>query len=714
MSDAGKKILVAPAWPYAAGFRHLGHVAGFGVPADVFARYHRLRGNDVLMVSGTDEHGTPVMVAADAEGSSYGEIADRYNQSFREDFRRLGLSYDLFSRTTTLNHERVVQDLFRTLYEHGAIVERKMLVSFSPATGHTLPDRYIEGTCPICGFSEARGDQCDNCGNLLEPTELIEPRSRIDGSVPEFRETNHLFLDLPQFADRLRTWIESHDDWRPNVRNFSLRLLDEIRPRPITRDLDWGVRIPVPGYAEDENKRMYVWFDAVIGYLSASIEWAAEVRGDPDAWREWWQNPEAEHYYFQGKDNIVFHTVIWPAMLLGYGEGGEYGAGRGPLELPDNVVASEFLTMEGKQFSTSRGYSIYVRDFLERYDADALRYYLVAGGPETQDTDFTWAEFVRRNNDELLANWGNLVNRTLTNAHRTFGAVPEPGELTDRDRALLATIDAGFAEVGALIERCRFRAALGEAMRLSSEVNQYVSDEAPWALVKTDRARAGTVLYVSLRAVDSLKTMFTPFLPHSSQQLHELLGYEGWLAGPLDFRTVEEDGGRAHQVLTADYATWVGRWAAERAPGRPAAPRAATAVQEARPVDRRRRAQPRVIDTHAHLDREEAPAVLGRARAAGVDRVIVVATTIAGAHDALALADEHAGVYACLGIHPHEAGVARRRPARRAARAPRPRARRRRRRDRPRPLPRLRPARRAAAPVRATARARPRAAASRS
>jgi methionyl-tRNA synthetase len=580
-----KKILVAPAWPYAAGHRHLGHVAGFGVPSDVFARYHRLVGNDVLMVSGTDEHGTPLMVAADREGSSYGEIADYYNRSFRHDFRRLGLSYDLFSRTTTLNHERVVQDLFRTLYDKGAIVERRMLVSFSSTTGHTLPDRYVEGTCPICGFTEARGDQCDNCGNQLDPTDLIDPRSRIDGSVPEFRETNHLFLDLPQFADRLRPWIESQRDWRPNVRNFSLRLVDELRPRPITRDLDWGVRIPVPGYAEDDNKRMYVWFDAVIGYLSASIEWAA-LRGEPDAWREWWQNPDAEHYYFHGKDNIVFHAVIWPAMLLGYGEGGEYGAGR-PLDLPDEIVASEFLTMEGKQLSTSRGYSIFLNDFLDRYDADALRFYLVAAGPETQDTDFTWAEFVRRNNDELLANWGNLVNRTLTNAHRNFGAVPEPGEPTERDRVLLGAIDAGFAQAGALIERCRFRAALGEAMRLSSEVNQYVSDEAPWALVKTDPERAATVLYTALRAVDGLKVIFAPFLPHTSQALHELLGYEGWLAGPLEFREVVEEGGQTHEVLTGDYESWTGRWQpSELPPGQ--------TLREPRPLFRK--LDPSIVD----------------------------------------------------------------------------------------------------------------------
>ena len=553
-----KKILVAPAWPYAAGHRHLGHVAGFGVPSDAFARYHRLKGNDVLMVSGTDEHGTPVMVAADREGKSYAEIADYYNASFREDFRRLGLSYDCFSRTTTRNHELVTQDLFKTLYEHGAIIERSMLVSFSATTGHTLPDRYIEGTCPICGYPEARGDQCDNCGNQLDPSELINPRSKIDGTTPEFRETNHLFLDLPKFADTLRDWITGHDEWRPNVRNFSLGLLKEIRPRPITRDLDWGIPIPIPGYAEDPNKRIYVWFDAVIGYLSASIEWARNS-GDPEAWREWWQSPESEHAYFQGKDNIVFHTVIWPAMLLGYGTGGEYGAGKAPLELPDNVIATEYLTMEGKQFSTSRQYSIYVRDFLDRYDPDPLRYYLVSAGPETQDTDFTWAEFVRRNNDELLANWGNLVNRTLTNAHRNFGTVPQPGELTDLDQQLLDGVAAGFETVGAHIEAGRFRAALAETMRLASTVNQYVSDQAPWALVKTDKERGATVLYVALRAVDSLKILFTPFLPHTSQQVHEMLGHEGWLAGPLEFREIDEDG-RKHEVLTGDYTTWVGSW----------------------------------------------------------------------------------------------------------------------------------------------------------
>jgi len=343
----------------------------------------------------------------------------------------------------------------------------------------------------------------------------------------------------------------------------------------MTRDIDWG--IPVPGWEDQPTKRLYVWFDAVIGYLSASIEWAA-INGDPDAWRAWWQSDDPLHAYFQGKDNIVFHTVIWPSILLGYAEGGDVGAGR-PLHLPDDVFATEYLTMESKQFSASRSHGIMLRDFLDRYDPDPLRYYLIAQSPETQDADFTWADFVRRNNDELLANWGNLVNRTLTNAYRTFGAVPEPRVLTADDQAVLDGVDGGFETVGAHIEAGRFRAALGEAMRLASTVNQYISDQAPWALAKTDQPRAGTVLYVSLRAVDSLKTLFTPFLPHTSQQVHELLGYDGYLAGPLEFREVDEDGD-VHEVLTGDYTSWVGSW-------EPSDLRPGTPLGEPRPLFRK-------------------------------------------------------------------------------------------------------------------------------
>ncbi len=560
-----RRILVAVAWPYANGPRHIGHVAGFGVPADIFARYHRLRGDDVLMVSGTDEHGTPIMVAADQEGVAPRELADRMSAVIRQDLQALGLSYDLFTRTTTKNHHRVTQDLFRTLYDKGFVLKQATTGAFSATTGHTLPDRYIEGTCPICGYGEARGDQCDNCGNQLDPADLVDPRSKIDGTAPVFRETEHFFLDLPAFKERLAEWIGAQKQWRPNVRKFSLGLVDDLKPRPITRDLDWGVRIPLPELEERDDKRIYVWFDAVIGYLSAAVEWA-HVTGQPDAWRDWWQDPDARHAYFMGKDNIVFHSVIWPSMLMGYGAGGEVGGGERELELPDDIVATEFLTMEGKKFSSSRGVVIYVRDFLSRYDPDPLRYFLTIAGPETQDTDFTWAEFVRRNNDELVATWGNLVNRTVTNAHRNFGAVPSPGELEEADREILAALEGGFTTVGDLLERASFRAALAETMALASRVNGYVSDAAPWALVKEDRERAGTVLYVALRAVDSLKTLFAPFLPFSSQAVHELLGHEGWLAGPLELRQVGEEDGDPHEVLTGDYASWIGSWAPSELP----------------------------------------------------------------------------------------------------------------------------------------------------
>jgi methionyl-tRNA synthetase len=481
--------------------------------------------------------------------------------------RNLGIAYDLFTRTTTRNHHWVTRDVFKALYDNGFIFERTTIGAFSASTGRTLPDRYIEGTCPICGYEDARGDQCDNCGNQLDPSDLIEPRSTIDGTPPEFRETKHLFLDLPAFKEELAAWIERQTHWRPNVRNFSLQLVKEIKPRSVTRDLDWGVRVPVPGYEEQENKRIYVWIDAVVGYLSASVEWAA-TRGTPDAWRDWWQNPEGRHVYFMGKDNIVFHSIIWPAELLGYREGGELGSGRGPLQLPENVVASEYLTMESKQFSVSRGVGIFVNDFLSRYDPDPLRYFLTAAGPETQDTDFTWAEFVRRNNDELLATWGNLVNRTLTSAYRTFGEVPQPGELTAADRELLEAIEAGFEAVGSRIDQMRFKAALAEAMRLAALVNAYVNDQAPWTLIKSDRERAATVVYVCLRCIDGLKTLLTPFLPFTSQAVHEMLGYEGYIAGPLEFRDVTEDDGSVHATLTGDYESWVGSWEpSELSPG---------------------------------------------------------------------------------------------------------------------------------------------------
>ena len=492
-------ILSAVAWPYANGPRHIGHVAGFGVPSDVFSRYMRMAGHDVLMVSGTDEHGTPILVAADEEGISARELADRNNRLIVEDLVALGLSYDLFTRTTAGNHYRVVQEMFRTVRDNGYMVEQVTRSAISPSTGRTLPDRYIEGTCPICGTPGARGDQCDACGNQLDPTDLIDPHSRINGEVPEFVESNHWFLDLPALAEALGAWLDEREasgTWRPNVIRFSKNILEEIRPRAMTRDIDWG--IPVPGWEDQPTKRLYVWFDAVIGYLSASIEWARRT-GDPEAWRQWWNDPQALSYYFMGKDNIVFHSQIWPAELLGYngqGDKGGHSGELGVLNLPTEVVSSEFLTMEGRKFSSSHGIVIYVRDFLARYQADALRYFISAAGPETADADFTWAEFVRRTNGELVAGWGNLVNRTASMIHKRFGEIPEPGELEEIDRVLLDSIETGFTTVGELIRHHRQKAALAEAMRLVGEANKYVADTEPFKLKSEEQLpRLATILH---------------------------------------------------------------------------------------------------------------------------------------------------------------------------------------------------------------------------
>jgi methionyl-tRNA synthetase len=563
-------VLAAVAWPYANGPRHIGHVSGFGVPSDVFSRYMRMAGHNVLMVSGTDEHGTPIQVQADKEGVSPRELADRYNRVIVEDLHGLGLSYDLFTRTTTGNHYAVVQELFQGLHRNGYIVAKTALGAISPSTGRTLPDRYIEGTCPICGYDSARGDQCDNCGNQLDPVDLINPRSKINGETPEFVETEHFFLDLPAVAEALGKWLDSREGWRPNVLRFSRNLLDDLQPRAITRDLEWGVPIPLEGWRDRPDKRIYVWFDAVIGYLSASIEWARRS-GDPDAWQQWWHPGGTDAggnaprgYYFMGKDNIVFHSVIWPALLLGYsgegdkgGEPGELGA----LNLPTEVVSSEFLTMEGRKFSSSRQVVIYVRDFLARYDADALRYFIAVAGPENQDTDFTWAEFLRRNNDELVAGWGNLVNRSISMAAKNFGAIPPPAEPAEADRALLESARAAFGTVGGLIERHRQKQAIGEAMRVVAEANKYLSEQAPWKLKdESQRARMGTILHTALQVVSDCNTLLTPFLPHSAQKIHELLGGTGVHAPMPEIREVEDlDGGPAYPVLTGDYAVGA-RW----------------------------------------------------------------------------------------------------------------------------------------------------------
>ena len=558
-----RTILSAPAWPYANGPRHIGHVSGFALPCDMFSRYQRMAGNRVLMVSGTDEHGTPIQVQADAEGVSARELADRYNRVIVDDLASLGMTYDLFTRTTTRNHYAVTQEFFGRLLENGYIFPKTTLGAISPSTGRTLPDRYIEGTCPICGYPHARGDQCDNCGNQLDPADLINPRSRINGETPVFTETEHYFLDLPAFAEVLGSWLQAKaGQWRSNVLKFSLNLLDDLQPRAITRDLDWGVPVPLPGWRDRPDKRIYVWFDAVIGYLSASIEWARRS-GDPDAWRAWWTDPDAESYYFMGKDNIVFHSEIWPAMLLGYNGQGARGGSPGPLgplNLPSEVVSSEYLTMEGRKFSSSRSVVIYVRDFLARYDVDALRYYVAIAGPENQDTDFTWSEFVRRNNDELVATWGNLVNRAVSFAARNIGSIPEAGALTGLDEDLLARSRQSFEVVGGHLSRSRFKFATTEAMRTVAEANKYFSEQAPWKLRESDPERMRTVLHVALQLVDDAKTLLTPFLPRSSELVHQMLGGAGIWSDMPRVEEVDEDGGRSYPVITGTY-DGAARWA---------------------------------------------------------------------------------------------------------------------------------------------------------
>ena len=575
-ADTTQNVLVCVAWPYANGPRHIGHVAGFGVPSDVFARYQRMSGKNVLMVSGTDEHGTPLLVQADKEGVTVKELADRYNKQIVEDLAGLGLSYDLFTRTTTRNHYAVVQELFRGLNDNGYMVKETTKGAISPSTGRTLPDRYIEGTCPICGATDARGDQCDTCGNQLDPADLINPVSKINGETPEFVETEHYMLDLPALHDALEAWLSTREDWRPNVLKFSLNLLEDMRPRAMTRDIDWGIPIPVADWQDNPSKKLYVWFDAVIGYLSASIEWAHNT-GNPDAWKEFWQDPDTEGYYFMGKDNITFHSQIWPAELLGYAGKGSKGGELhtyGELNLPTEVVSSEFLTMSGSKFSSSKGVVIYVKDFLKEFGPDPLRYFIAVAGPENNDTDFTWDEFVRRVNNELANGWGNLVNRTVSMAHKNFGQVPAPGPLEASDERILNLAEETFTTAGEELRKARFKNAITKIMHVVGEANAYIAEQEPWKLAKDEsqRERLATVLWTALQVVSDCNAMLTPFLPHTAQKVHETLGRDGvWAAEPRIEEIVDDadynlvgvglpEKGQTYLTITGDYTQQQAVW----------------------------------------------------------------------------------------------------------------------------------------------------------
>lgn len=553
-SSPTDRVAVYTAWPYANGALHLGHIAGCYLPADIFVRYQRLRGRNALLLSGSDTHGTPITVRAEQEGVSPREIVERYHHLDLEAFIGLGISYDLFTETDTENHWHVAQQMFLRLLTNGYVYRDTQEGLYCTHCQRFLADRYVEGTCPHCGHEGARGDQCDHCGRTLDAVELIDPRCKFCGGVPEVRETEHFFLDLGKLNEPLLRWVrQDKEHWRANVLNYTLARLEsgELRGRPVTRDIEWGIPVPVEGF---EHKTIYVWMEAVTGYLSVTHEWA-RLQGDPDRWRVWWAD-DVRSYYFIGKDNIEFHSIIWPGMLIGHGG----------LVLPYDVPANEYLTMAGRQLSKSRRWVIEVPDYLARYDPDPLRYVLTINAPERSDSNFTWEEFVRRNNDELVATWGNLVNRVCSFTYKRFkGRIPEPGPLTPVDEAILQKVEGGFEPIGELLEGCRFKQALTEAMALAHEVNRYLNEREPWALYKSDRQAAATVLFVALRAIDSLKILLTPFLPFTCQQLHEMLGYEGTLLGRQYTETVQEEK-RSHTILRFDDAGLVGEWAPSQLP----------------------------------------------------------------------------------------------------------------------------------------------------
>ena len=509
-----ERILVAVAWPYANGSIHIGQVAGAYLPADIFARYHRMKGSDVLMVSGSDAHGTPVTLTAEQRGVTPEQVYSEYQVEFLDNWERLGITFDLFTTTHTENHQQVAQDIFSRLHDNGHIYKSTMEMPYCGTDNRFLADRYVEGVCPHCDYDGARGDQCDNCGRTLDPRDLKGIACRICGNTPEFSETEHFFIRLTAFEDKLLEWARKQEHWKSNVKNFTISFLEGgLRDRAITRDIDWGVPLPLEGY---DGKRIYVWFEAVIGYLSASIEWAKN-RGEPERWEDFWKG-DGRSYYFMGKDNIPFHTIIWPALLLGYGG----------LNLPYDVPANEYMNLEGFKLSTSRNWAIWLPEYLDRYDPDALRYVIAAGMPETSDSDFSWREYVRRNNDELVATYGNLVNRVLTMVSRNFdGVVPEPGEPDELSAALLGEARERFDRTTASLEAVRLRLALSTAMGLAQAANRYLEQAAPWRSVREDRAKAGAALWTALAVIDCLKTLLYPFIPFSSERLHTMLGFEG-------------------------------------------------------------------------------------------------------------------------------------------------------------------------------------------
>jgi methionyl-tRNA synthetase len=509
-----KNILVSVAWPYASGSRHLGHIGGAYLPADIFARYHRVIGNKVLMVSGSDVHGTPITVRADAEGVEPIDIVNKYHNEFLGYWEKLNISWDNYTTTMTDTHIEVVHDIFLKLLENGLIDKQTSLQAYDKSEDKFLPDRYVEGTCPHCSYSEARGDQCDSCSKTLDPEELINPVSKISGNTAEFKETEHFFLKLSSLEAKLADWLETREGWRPHVINWAKSFVKEgLLDRAITRDLDWGIKIPVDDLGD--GKKIYVWFEAVIGYLSASKEWA-KLNGDEDAWKDWWTNEDAESYYFIGKDNVPFHAVIWPSILLGY-EG---------LNLPTNVPANQYILIKGEKASASRGVGKTLDEYLNEWNPDSLRYALASVLPEQSDSEISEDEMIRRNNEELVAAWGNLVQRVFKQIQNNFEKLNNIGPEKELDIKLLESITNSYEQIGNQIEKVELKTALQESMKVVSTVNVYLNETEPWKVIKEDADRAYRILHTSLIAIDSCANLLYPFMPTTSNKVKNAIPRE--------------------------------------------------------------------------------------------------------------------------------------------------------------------------------------------
>jgi len=507
------RIFIGVAWPYANGPMHLGTLAGCLLPADIFARYHRLRGDQVLMVSGSDEHGTPITIKAEKEGVSPQVIVDRYNKQHTESLKKLGIVFENFTRTSTDFHKKIVQDMFLRLYEKGYVYPKKMEVFYCLNCKRYLPDRYVVGTCPRCG-GNARGDQCDCCGKTMGVDELVETRCSICGKPPEIRESLHLFFKLSHFETQLDEWLSDKDFWKPNVLNFSRNWIKEgLQDRAISRDLEWGISIPLDGFT---HQCIYVWFEAVIGYFSASQEWAV-LKGEPEKWKEWWNDTApAKHYYFLAKDNIPFHSIIWPAILLGYGN----------LQLPYDIPANEYLTLSGEQFSKSKGFGIWLPEILQRFNPDAIRYYLSINMPEKHDTDWSWKDFIAKTNNELVNTYGNFVHRVLVFTYKNFGVIPPQGDLETIDTMILEEMHKTVDTVSSSIHQCHFKQGIKECMRLAQAGNKYFNENAPWKLIKDNPKRCQTVLHMCLKILKALAILTTPYMPHQASRVWTMLGHE--------------------------------------------------------------------------------------------------------------------------------------------------------------------------------------------